>query len=351
MHCMQDLIIRSRAPLRIGLAGGGTDISSYSDKYGGAILNATISVFAYASLKTRNNGKIVLKSIDKAEAIECKSVTHLEPDGNFDLIKGVYNRVVKEFTQAPLSFELVTYVDVPAGSGLGTSSTLVVAILGVFVEWLGLQLGEHDIAHLAYEIERVELGFSGGKQDHYAAVYGGFNFMEFYSNDKVIVNSLRIKKEHICELEFNLVLYYSGMSRLSSKIIEAQSENVKNTRISTIEAMSKLKDQSKLMKELILKGEFEDFGEILDFGWQHKKQTAIEVSNSMIDEIYDSARKAGATGGKISGAGGGGFMFFYCPSNSRYKVIDTLKSFGGEFRRFNFTKSGLTTWRSSYNRT
>ncbi len=340
------MIFRSRAPLRIGLAGGGTDVSPYSDIYGGAVLNATITMYAYATIEPKNNGKIVLNSIDKKEKIELVSKKNLEIDGRLDLLKAVYNRIVQEFVKEELSFEISTYVDAPPGSGLGSSSTLVVAIIGAFAEWLRLPLGEYDIARLAYKIEREDLGMAGGKQDQYAATFGGFNFMEFYNNEKVIVNPLRIKSEIINELQFNFLLYYTGTSRLSSKIIEAQVKNVISKKNKAIEAMHKLKEQAVMMKEAILRGNLAEIGEILDFGWQYKKQMANGITNPVIEEIYETAKKAGATGGKISGAGGGGFMIFYCPKNTKYKVIEALQKFGGEFRRFQFTKYGLETWKA-----
>jgi len=338
------MIVRSRAPLRLGLAGGGTDVSPYSDLYGGAVLNATISLYAYATIEPRNDGKIILNAVDRNIKLKYESQRELPIDGELDLLKGVYNRIVKQFIRKPLSFELTTYVDAPLGSGLGSSSTLVVALIGAFAEWLKIPLGEYDIAHLAYEIERKDLGFAGGKQDQYAATFGGFNFMEFYNNDKVIVNPLRIKSEVINELQFNLLLYYTGTSRLSSKIIEAQIEGVKTKKEKPIEAMHKLKEQAIMMKEAILKGKLDEIGEILDYGWQYKKQMAEGITNPVIDEIYETAKKAGATGGKISGAGGGGFMILYCPKNTRYKVIEALQKFGGEFRRYQFVKYGLETW-------
>ena len=339
------MIFRSKAPLRLGLAGGGTDVSPYSDMYGGAILNATISMYAYATIEPRNDDKIVFNSIDRHETLEYTSQEFLEFNGKLDLLKAIYNRIIEDFIKSPLSFTLSTYVDAPPGSGLGSSSTLVVSVIGAFTEWLKLPLGEYDIAHLAYEIERKDLEMAGGKQDQYAATFGGFNFMEFYDSDKVIVNPLRIKSEVINELQFNILLYYTGTSRLSSKIIEAQVKNVNKKNEKSIEAMHKLKEQAILMKEAILKGELDKIGEILDYGWQYKKQTAEGITNSIIDEIYETAIKAGATGGKISGAGGGGFMIFYCPRNTRYKVIEALQKFGGEFRRYQFTKYGLETWR------
>ena len=338
------MIIRSRAPLRIGLAGGGTDVSPYSDEFGGAILNATISLFAYATIEPTDDGKIEIEAIDKKEKENFDSVIELPVNNGLVLAKGIYNRIVKQFVKKPLSFKLKTYVDAPSGSGLGTSSTLMVAIIGAFTEWLKLPLGEYDIAHLAYEIERRDLNMAGGKQDQYAATFGGFNYMEFFKDDKVIVNPLRIKEKHLNELQFNLALYYTGTSRLSSKIIEMQSANVVQKKTSSVDAMHKLKEQAQLMKEAVLKGSLDSIGEILNYGWQYKKQTAEGVSNKMIDDIYEAALQSGASGGKISGAGGGGFMFFYCPGGSRFQVIDKLHEFGGEFRRFQFTKNGLTTW-------
>ena len=338
------MLIRSKAPLRLGLAGGGTDVAPYSDIYGGAILNATISMYAYATLKPCTNGKIILKSIDKKEEYVLQSSSKLTIDGKLDLHKGAYNRIVKGFSKKPLSFELSTFVDAPAGSGLGTSSTLMVAILGAFAEWLKLPLGEYDIAHLAYEIERIELGMAGGKQDQYSATFGGVNFMEFLKNDKVIVNPLRIKERYLAELANNLVLYYTETSRSSSVIIENQQKNVREKNKKSIEAMHKMKEQAVMMKECLLKGDIDEIGKILDFGWKYKKQMANGVSNKLIDDIYNTAIKNGATGGKISGAGGGGFIFFYCPGNTRYNVIDALKKFRGQAKRYEFTTSGLATW-------
>jgi D-glycero-alpha-D-manno-heptose-7-phosphate kinase len=338
------MIYRSKAPLRIGLAGGGTDVSPYSDKFGGAILNATVSLFAYANIEPTNENKIVVEALDRKEQQIFEYAPSLPIDGKLDLLKGVYNRIYKDFSLPPTGFRLATFVDAPAGSGLGTSSTLVVAIIGAFVEMLKLPLGDYDIAHYAYQIEREDLNLAGGKQDQYAAMFGGVNFMEFYENDKVIVNPLRIKSEYLHELENNLVLYFTANSRESAAIINEQVKNVNEKNEASIEAMHQLKEQARMMKEALLKGHMNEFGEILDFGFQQKRKMAHNISNSRIEEIYESAKKAGASGGKISGAGGGGFMIFYCPANTRYKVIESLNNFGGEIKPYQFTKSGLSTW-------
>ncbi|MBP5318509.1 MAG: dehydrogenase [Paludibacteraceae bacterium] len=338
------MIIRSKAPLRLGLAGGGTDVSPYSDLYGGAILNATINMYAYTTIIPTDEGKIVIELPDMNVCQTFDSALQLPAEGPAMLHLGVYNRIVRDFVQRPLSFRISSHVDAPAGSGLGTSSTLVVSILGAFVEWLKLPLGEYDIAQLAYSVEREDLAMAGGKQDQYAATFGGVNYMEFYADNKVIVNPLRIRKSVLSELSHNLVLYYTQTSRKSAEIIEAQTENVKNRNTKSVEAMHKLKQQAVWMKEAVLKGNLDEMGRILDFGWQYKKQMADSVTNTQIDRVYEAAVRAGATGGKISGAGGGGFMFFYCPELNRYAVEKALLEIGGNVKRYEFTKEGLRTW-------
>lgn len=338
------MIIRSKAPLRIGLAGGGTDVSPYSDLYGGAILNATIDLYAYASLEPLDNGKIEFCVDGTDKCYLTQSAKELELVDGFELFIGIYNRVIKQFNLEPLSFRLTSYVEAPQGSGLGTSSTIVVSLLGAFVEWLKLPLGNYDIAHLAYEIERVDLNMAGGKQDQYAATFGGFNFMEFLANDRVIVNPLALKPKVLFELEFNLLLYFTATQRLSAQIINDQVKNVESKNVDAIDAMHHLKEQAVMMKEHLLRGDLNKIGEVLHFGWQNKKQMAKSISNTLIDDIYTEALKNGATGGKISGAGGGGFMFFYCPAVTKIKVARSLEQFGGRVQSFKFTSQGLTTW-------
>ncbi len=338
------MIYRSKAPLRIGLAGGGTDVSPYCDRYGGAILNATLSLYAYATIEVTDEPVIILDAVDQGQTIRVPYGERLETDGTLDLLKGVYNRIQQDYGVPGSGIRLTTYVDVPAGSGLGTSSTLVVAIVGAFAEMLRLPLGEYDIAHYAFEIERKDLRFAGGRQDQYAATFGGVNYMEFYANDKVVVNPLRIKREHLFELEHNLLLYFTSSSRESSRIIEKQADNVVRQKQDAIEAMHQLKTQAQLMKEALLKGQLTEIGEILDYGFQQKRKMAEGISNAYIEEIYDAARGAGATGGKISGAGGGGFMIFYCPGNTKYAVRKALNHFGGEEKKYQFVEHGLTSW-------
>ncbi len=338
------MLIRSKAPLRIGLAGGGTDVSPYSELFGGAILNATINLYAYTTIEPTNNGKIEFVNDTTNQTLVVDSALELAHNKDFELVIGVYNRVVKQFTQQPLSFKLTSHIEAPQGSGLGTSSTIMVSLLGAFVEWLHLPLGNYDIAHLAYEIERVDLLMAGGKQDQYAATFGGVNFMEFLANDRVIVNPLQLKSEVLNELDLSLLLYYTATQRSSAKIITDQVKNVENNNTQAIDAMHNLKEQALHMKEALLRGELHKLGEVLQHGWHNKKQMAASITTTQIDEIYDAALAAGATGGKISGAGGGGFMFFYCPNTTKNKVARALQQFGGNIQSFKLTPHGLTTW-------
>jgi D-glycero-alpha-D-manno-heptose-7-phosphate kinase len=340
------MLIRSRAPLRLSIAGGGTDVSPYCEIHGGCVLNATIDLYAYCTLEAWDKQQIVFCATDKEQIYISDLTDYLAFDGNLDLHKGVYNRIVRQYNQGkPLAVKLTTYSDVPAGSGLGSSSTLVVAMLKAYVEWLNLPLGEYDIAHLAYEIERIEVGLNGGKQDQYAATFGGFNFIEFYADDRTIVNPLRIKNWIISELESCLVLYYTGVSRESAKIIDQQSKNIANNQQKSLEAMHEIKRYSFILKEALLKGDIMSIAENLKWSWEAKKKTAYGITNNEIDRAYQIALNSGAFSGKISGAGGGGFMMFIVDPVSREKVIKSLKQLGGEVIGCHFTKRGTEGWK------
>lgn len=340
------MIVRSKAPFRLGIAGGGTDVSPYSDLYGGAILNVTVNLYSYATLKPLNNGRIIFRHINENIVEEMDATDNLALEGELLLQRGIYNSIVKRFNDGnPLSLELTTYMDVPSGSGLGTSSTLAVSILGVFKEWLGLPLGEYDIAQYAYDIERKDLQMAGGKQDQYAATFGGVNFMEFYADDKVIVNPLRIRQEILNEWGHNTLLYFTDTRRKSARIIEEQAENVIKKKEASIEAMHRVKSEAYRLKNLLLKNELNQLGAALNDSWMYKKQMAKSISTPEIDEIYETAMANGALGGKISGAGGGGFMFFYCPRTVKYAVAKVLEEkYSGKIYKVELVEQGLTTW-------
>jgi D-glycero-alpha-D-manno-heptose-7-phosphate kinase len=339
-------IVRARAPLRLGLAGGGTDVSPYCDRYGGLTLNATIDKYAYAVIEPQpQSGRIRFAAADNREVWEDGAEATLRLDGKLNLHKGVYNRIVRDFNGGrPLGLVLTTHTDAPPGSGLGSSSTLVVAMIKAFVEWLNLPLGEYEIARLAYEIERVDVGLSGGRQDQYAATFGGFNFMEFHPGERVVVNPLRIKNWIISELEASLLLYFGGVSRDSAKIIDEQAENVKRNDATAVEAMHALKAEAIAMKESLLKGDFEALIESLRAGWEAKKRMARSISNARIEEAYELAREAGMRAGKISGAGGGGFMMMLVDPTRR---MDVMRALGerGQVSTCHFTKYGTQGWK------
>jgi D-glycero-alpha-D-manno-heptose-7-phosphate kinase len=341
------MIIRARAPLRLGLAGGGTDVSPYCDLYGGLVLNATIDKYAYTILEPGGDpDRIRFVATDKQEEWEGRLAAELPLDGRLDLHKGVYNRIVREFNSGqPLPLTLTTHTDAPPGSGLGSSSTLVVSMVKAFVEWLNLPLGEYDIARLAYEIERKDVGLSGGRQDQYAATFGGFNFMEFHPQERVVVNPLRIKNWIISELEASLLLYFGGVSRDSAQIIDEQTKNVEQQDNAAIEAMHALKQESIAMKESLLKGDFDGLVQSMEAGWGAKKLMAKSISNPRIEESYELAKRAGMRAGKISGAGGGGFMMLLVDPVRRMDVIRALSTTQGQVYSCHFTEIGTQGWK------
>lgn len=342
------MIVRARAPLRLGLAGGGTDVSPYCDVYGGCVLNVTLDRYAYAVIKTLAEPYVKFVATDQQTEKIHTINEPLELNGKLDLHKAVYNEIIQCYHDGkPISLELSTFCDAPPGSGLGSSSTLVVVMIRAFVELLNLPLDDYTIAQLAFKIERINCGLQGGRQDQYSATFGGFNFMEFYDNDRTVINPLRIKSWIICELEASLVLFYTGVSRESAKIIANQSDNVLAGKVDAVEAMHGIKSEALVMKECLLRGDFDGIVESIRTGWESKKRSASPVSNAHIDKIYNSAISAGALAGKISGAGGGGFMMFFVPPEKRMDVIRNLNQFDGQVSNCHFTKHGTQAWRVS----
>lgn len=340
------MIIRARAPLRLGLAGGGTDVAPYCDIHGGYVLNATLDRYAYAVIKTLDEPFVRFVATDQ-QTEKVKTITEpLVLNGKMDLHKAVYNEIIQRYNGGKsIPLELSTFCDAPAGSGLGSSSTLVVVMIRAFAELLNLPLDDYALAQLAFKIERVDCGLQGGRQDQYSATFGGFNFMEFYADERAVINPLRIKNWIICELEASLVLFYTGVSRESAKIIADQSDNVKAGAVEATEAMHGIKREALMMKECLLRGDFDGIVKSMREGWESKKRSAKTVSNPHIDEIYNVAINSGALAGKVSGAGGGGFMMFFVPPDKRMDVIRSLNHFEGQVSNCHFTKHGTRAWR------
>lgn len=336
------MIIRSKAPLRLGLAGGGTDVSPYCDTHGGVVLNVTVDLYAYCTIEPTDDGIVEFYAADREERFTA-SAGILPLVGDLPLHRGMYNRILHDYCQdKPMSLRMTTYSDAPAGSGLGSSSTMVVAMLKAYMEWLNLPLGEYDMAALAYQVEREDLKLSGGRQDQYAATFGGFNYMEFYAQGRVIVNPLRLKNWIKNELESSLVLYYTGTSRDSAKIIDEQVRCQSSEEC--LDGMHELKRQASLMKESILKGDFDGFADCLRAGWEAKKKTSSIISNSKIDQIYRYIMENGGKAAKISGAGGGGFMMIVCDPKRRFELVKKLEGTDGKVMVTSFTERGTQAW-------
>lgn len=340
------MIYHGKAPFRLGLAGGGTDVSPYCDMFGGAVVNATINKYAHASIIPKDDGKIVFIQENSGLKWEGKAEKELDIHDDFYLQQGVYNYIFKHYNLEPKSFELATSMDVPTGSGLGTSSTLVVAIIAAFAEWLKLPLGNYDVAKMAYEIERIYLQKNGGRQDQYAATFGGFNFIEFNKDNSVIVNPLLLDNNFSNELAYALVLFYMKTSRASANIIARQQDNIRKGKTEALEATHELKNSTKSMKDALLKSDLLQVGQLMERSWQCKKKLSSHISNSKIDALYDAAMQAGAIGGKISGAGGGGFMVFCCPQHTKSDVVQALSTVGGTVFPYSFVNQGVEKWTS-----
>jgi D-glycero-alpha-D-manno-heptose-7-phosphate kinase len=335
------MLIRSKAPLRLSFAGGGTDVPPYPQQYGGAVLSATINKYAFGTLAPLADDVLTVESLDYDIVAKYHSEQDLVFDGKLDLVKAVARRLLQGQTNRGL--KLFLHSDAPPGSGLGSSSTLVVALIGLFKHWLHLRMTDYEIADLAYQIERNDLGIKGGMQDQYAATFGGFNFIEFLGS-KVIVNPLRVDLNSLNELEYNLLLCYTGRTRTSANILDRQIQSYIDKRIEVMLALARLKTITVEIKNCLLQGRLNDFGALLHDEWENKKQLDVEISNPHIEEMYEAARRAGALGGKLAGAGAGGYLLFYCQFDRKHVVAATLERMGGQVVEFGFEPRGLQTW-------
>lgn len=333
-------IYRSRAPLRLSFSGGGTDVSPYPEERGGVVLSTTIDKFCFATLHPRRDTRFSIHSLDLDLVARYGSPRRIRLDGNLDLIKAVVKSL-----RARNGADLYVHTDAPPGSGLGASSTMVVALIGVLREWLNRPLTDYEVAELAYTIERQDMGIAGGRQDQYAATFGGFNFIEFHQ-DATVVNPLRIRPDVLNELEYRMLLCYVGQTRFSGRIIEKQMDNYRKGRKQTLAALDGLKDITYEMKNALLRGRVDEVGDLLDQAWHYKRNLEEHISNPEIDKLYQRARRAGALGGKLPGAGGGGYFFFVCRSNRKHKVAEVVRKWGAQLVPVSFSASGVTAWKA-----
>lgn len=335
------MIIRSRAPLRISFGGGATDLSPYTEEYGGVALNVAINKYSWGSLQFNSSGKIRLHAqiYDEYKNKVYNSINDIEYSGELDLLKSVLLNMYK----GKNGIDLFLKSDAPGRSGLGGSATAFVATIGLFNHTkLRNKLTPYETAELAFKLEREDLKVLGGRQDQYASVFGGINFLEFKGHDFVRVIPLRIKQDYIYELEKHTILIRGPPRKLTDQILERQSKNIKSGKM--LESLHKTKQLAYDLKDALSTGDFNSFGEILDKAWEEKKKFTSGMSTPEIDRLFKVAKKHGAYGGKITGAGGGGHIIFYCKSNTEHKVQEALKKAGATPVDFSFDFKGLQTW-------
>lgn len=336
---MRGMHFRARAPLRIGLAGGGTDVDPYATEKGGVVFNTTINKFAYCTVVPTDDHAMSVHSSEYGDSRVDLGSGPLPLDGNTSLANVVANHFdIKD------GFSMTLESEAPPGSGLGGSSTVIVSIISAVCKWLDKRMSGKDLAKLAYDLERKELGLKGGRQDQYAAVYGGFNIMRFKGDD-VTIDSVPVAQDVVNELQARTLLCYTGKSRESADVIDSQVKAYEKG--SNEKALDASKKIALDMAKAVEKGDITEAGELLHTSWQYKKDFSSKISNPMIDRMYKTAMDAGAIGGKVSGAGGGGFMFFICDYDRKYNVAKAIRTANEDavVTDFMFEPRGVTSWR------
>lgn len=329
-------VVRSQAPLRISFCGGGTDVPPYPERFGGCVLSCTIDKYAYVSVRPIVQNVVRVHSRDLKRILEFSH--EADPVGaDPDLAKSI----IRRFSERNL--ECYMHSDAPPGSGLGSSSAMIVALIAALAARQGLKLSSYDVAEAALTVERVDLRIVGGMQDQYSASFGGFNFIEF-KGDGVIVNPLKIASSTLDELRYNLLLCFTGKTRLSSTILHEQTANVEGSNELVLRNLAGLADLTIQMKNALLKDRLHRFGELLHEAWKLKRTFASGITSGDIDEMYDVATESGALGGKLLGAGGGGYILFFVPFTKRDAVKARLEEQGGKIVDFQFETRGVRTW-------
>ena len=343
-------IVFAKAPLRMALAGGGTDLEPYWSKYGGVVLNATIDQYAYCKIEpcVCNHEKCwSFKSVDLGieERHDFYSTPFMQGeyvDSDLQLLVNAYQYLTAKTDRHPV--KITTYVEAPPGSGLGSSSALVVALIAAIAEYHKIPLGEYDIAEYAVEIERNICDMPGGKQDQFAAAFGGFNFTEFLTDGRTIVNPLRLNYKTQNMMELSTVLYYVGKPRSNSRVIENTAKGLVDSEV-VLNATHKIKEACIEYKRSLLTGDMKRISELMETYWRSKLETNPHVASPEILDSYEYALQNGATGAKISGAGGGGHMVLFTEFERRHELITALKEKDGRVVPFKFVKHGVDVWR------
>ena len=338
LNSEKNIIARSKSPVRISFGGGGSDLTHYFTKSSGAVINATVSLYSYATLTKTNNNKIAIYSEDLNFTLKADNLqSALNQKNKMGLIMSIIKLINPKF-----GFELHVRSDFPIGSGLGGSSVVMSAIIGCFNEFRIDKWTKYEIAEMAYQAERLTFNISGGWQDQYATVFGGINFMEF-NKKKNIIHPLRIEEVCLLELKENLILCDTCSTHVSSDIHDDQKKQLLDkSKINELVASNV--DLTYKIRDSLLKGDLSSIGEFLDIAWNYKKKYSNKISNKRLDNIYNTALKNGAHGGKLLGAGGGGFFIFYCDPTKRANVIKQLELLNTKTINFEFESNGLVSW-------
>lgn len=327
----QRALIHARAPLRVSFAGGGTDVPPYPDLCGGAVLSATIDLFAFASVTPREGG-----GAGDFRSLDLEAAAALS--GREALARSVLQSFAREA-------DVELHCDAPPGSGLGSSSSLIVALAAALCEVTGEAMTPYELAERAVDIERNDLGIPGGYQDQYAAAFGGFNFIEFEADD-VFVNPLRLRPDVLDELESTLLLVPTPtLQRRSIGILDRQIEAYERKDEEVMDALGEIKEQAVQAKACVLRGDLGGLAEVLREGWRTKRRLAAGISTDEIDELYDDAIELGAVGGKLLGAGGGGFLLLMVPFPRRSELVSQMRERGLMPTNFSFVEQGAQAWR------
>ena len=333
----QKVFARSKSPVRISFGGGGSDTSAYFSENKAAVINSTISLYTHTTLKLRDDDKIIIESLDLNDKISFNNLEELlDYNGKFALIQSVIKAIKPVF-----GFELYIHSDFPMSSGLGGSAVVTSSILGCFNQFRNDKWDKHDIAEIAFQAERLHLGVAGGWQDQYATVFGGLNFMEF-NKEQNIINPIRLNNDTVLELEECLVLCYTGTTHDSGNIHDDQKEQTQK-----VDVQQRIQSNVELtfqMRNHLLRGRLNEFGKCLHKAWELKRSFSSKISTPWLDEIYKGAMENGAIGGKLLGAGGGGYFLFYVPSFDRHKLMNWIKTKELIVTPFVFENNGLQSW-------
>lgn len=336
-HRENRVYTRAKSPVRISFGGGGSDLTHYFVNNNGAVINATISLFSHATLFKRNDSRVIVESGDLNARLEADSLQEaLTIPGSFGLIQSVLKTIGPDF-----GFELYLYSDFPMKSGLGGSAVVASSIFGCFNEYRIDKWSNYEIAELAYQAERLSLGIAGGWQDQYATIFGGLNFMEFKA-DQNLIHPLKLNSDILNELEESLILCDTETTHESGNVHEDQKAEMSKTDIRLL--VEKNVELTYSMRNMLLRGQLMKFAEALDLGWQYKKQFSSKITTSSLDEVYNHALANGAIGGKLLGAGGGGFFLFFVPANKKNQLINAMAQFGKRTVPFRFEQEGLRSW-------